>query len=194
MKPLDAAKSKPFEGAPSFSLAVRIHRLIWNVTWFLLASWTPPILHRWRRFLLKLFGAQMAEVCDVRGSARVWYPPNLIMENFTLLAEGVTCYNMGLVMVGSGTIISQRAFLCGGTHDIDDPNWQLVTKPIIIQEHCWIAAEAFIGPGVTVGRGAVLGARGVATRDLEQWTTYGGNPAKPIGRRVEIGSRSPPEA
>ena len=69
--------SIPLEGGPSFSLRNRLLRAAWNVSWALLASWTPPQMRFWRRFLLKLFGAQLGESSDVRGSARVWYPPHL---------------------------------------------------------------------------------------------------------------------
>jgi putative colanic acid biosynthesis acetyltransferase WcaF len=79
--------------------------------------------------------------------------------------------------------VSQGAHLCTGSHDIVDPNFPLVTKPIIIEAYAWIAAEAFVGPGVTVGEGAVLGARGVTFRDLSPWTVYVGNPAKPVHQR-----------
>lgn len=143
-------------------------------------------MHRWRRFLLILFGAKMGYRTDVRGSARVWYPPNLTMADHSLIASGVDCYNMGPVQIGSWSIVSQRAFLCGGTHDIKDANWQLVVKPITIEQYCWVAAEAFVGPGVTLANGAVLGARAVATRDLQPWTIYAGNPARIIGKRTEV--------
>jgi putative colanic acid biosynthesis acetyltransferase WcaF len=79
--------------------------------------------------------------------------------------------------------VSQGAHLCSGTHDIDDPHFQLITRPITIGKTAWIAADAFVGPGVTVGEGAVLGARAVAMRDLEAWMVYSGNPAQPIRRR-----------
>ena len=88
-----------------------------------------------------------------------------------------------VIRVGKGALISQRAFLCGGTHDFDDPAFPLVTKPIDIGEKAWIAAEAMVLPGVTVHDGAVLGARACAHRDLEPWTVYAGNPCKAVRRR-----------
>ena len=175
----NADVTRPLDGGPSFALANRVTRLVWNVVWLVLASWTPARLYRWRRFLLQLFGAKLALRTDVRGSARVWYPPHLTMDDRSILAEGVNCYNMAPVYIKSGAIVSQRAHLCAGTHDIDDDNFQLQAKPIVIGSNCWIAAEAFVGPGVTIGDGAVLGARAVAFRDLQPWTVYVGNPAMP---------------
>ncbi|MCA1392267.1 putative colanic acid biosynthesis acetyltransferase [Bradyrhizobium sp. BRP20] len=176
---IDAKISKPLDGGASFSLSNRLQRAMWNVTWLLLASWTPAPMHGWRRALLRLFGAKMGARTDVRGSARVWYPPHLTMEERCILAEGVNCYNMAPITIRSGTIISQRAHLCAGGHDIDDPNFQLVAQPIVIERNCWVAAEAFVGPGVRMGEGAVLGARGVTFKDLEPQMVYVGNPAMP---------------
>jgi putative colanic acid biosynthesis acetyltransferase WcaF len=183
-QPLDAERTNPLEGGPSFSLRNRLLRAAWNVTWALLASWTPPQMRFWRRFLLKLFGAQLGESSDVRGSARVWYPPHLHLADRALLAERVNCYNMAPITLGRAALVSQGAHLCAGTHDITSPTFQLTASPITIGAGAWIAAEAFVGPGVEVGEGAVLGARGVAFRSLDAWTVYGGNPAKALKPRV----------
>ncbi len=183
-QPLDARQTQPQEGGPSFSLANRLFRALWNLSWAVLASWTPPPFRGWRRFLLKLFGAQLGSHADVRGSAKVWYPPNLHLADRALLAERVNCYNMAPISLGEGALVSQGAHLCAGTHDISRADFQLVAKPIVIGPRSWIAAEAFVGPGVEVGEGAVLGARGVTFKSLEAWGVYGGNPARWIKRRV----------
>lgn len=184
LQPLDATRVNPLEGGPSFSLRNRLLRAAWNVSWAVLASWTPPPMRSWRRFLLKLFGAQLGASCDVRGSARVWYPPHLHLEDRAVLAERVNCYNMAPITLGRAALVSQGAHLCAGTHDISSPTFQLKASPITIGPGAWIAAEAFVGPGVIVGDGAVLGARSVAFRSLEPWTVYGGNPARPLKVRV----------
>ncbi|MBO9514327.1 MAG: putative colanic acid biosynthesis acetyltransferase [Variovorax sp.] len=194
LQPLDATRANPLEGGPSFSLGNRIMRAVWNVTWAVFASWTPPQMSFWRRFLLKLFGAHLGEASDVRGSAKVWYPPHLYLGDRALLADRVTCYNMAPITLGRGALVSQGAHLCAGSHDISTPTFQLTARPITIGAQAWIAAEAFVGPGVEVGEGAVLGARSVAFRTLEPWTVYGGNPAKPLKRRVlkEAAGAAPP--
>ena len=185
---LDAARSDPRAGGPSFTLRNRLLRGAWTVTWLLLAAWTPRQLHVWRRFLLRLFGADMAGTADVRGSARVWFPPHLVMADGALIGPRVTCYNMGRVSLGAGALVSQGAHLCAGSHDVDSPVYQLVARPISLGPRVWIAAEAFVGPGVRVGEGAVLGARGVAFRDLDPWTVYAGNPAVALRmRRIRDG-------
>ncbi len=119
----------------------------------------------------------------VYGSAKIWYPRNLVMADNSVMGPGVICYSMAPITVGAGAIISQRAHLCAGTHDVDDPNFQLQAFPINIGPNAWIAAEAFVGPGVDVEAGAVLGARGVMFKNMEPWTIYAGNPARALRRR-----------
>ncbi len=91
---------------------------------------------------------------------------------------------MAPISLGERVVVSQRAHLCAGTHDVRDPNFQLVARPIRIGDQAWVAAEAFVGPGVSVGEGCVIGARAVLMRDAEPWTIYAGNPATPIKKRV----------
>ena len=143
------------------------------------------MLHPWRRFLLRLFGARISPTARIYGSARIWYPPNLVMDAYSVMGWDVICYCQDRIVIQEFATVSQRAHLCAGTHDIDDPNLQLITRPIVIEKHAWVAADAFVGPGVTLKEGAVLGARGVAFKDLDSWTVYAGNPAKSLrSRRV----------
>jgi putative colanic acid biosynthesis acetyltransferase WcaF len=180
---LDAKTSNSLKGGPSFSLGHRATRAFWNATWFLLASWTPPPLHKWRRFLLRLFGAKIAPTAAIYGSARIWYPANFEAGDYARVGPRANIYSMAKIVLGGYVIISQGAHLCAGSHDIEDPHFQLVAKPITIGSNAWVAAESFVGPGVMIGEGAVLGARGCAFRNLDPWTVYVGNPARSIKTR-----------
>jgi putative colanic acid biosynthesis acetyltransferase WcaF len=171
-------------GGATFPLSHRLFRLLWNVVWTGFGAWTPAPLHGWRRLLVRLFGGDIADTAHIYGGVRIWYPPNLTMAAHACLAAGVNCYCMDKIILGEHALVSQSAFLCGGTHDISDPEFQLVIAPIRVGAEAWIAAEAFVGPGVTVGEGAVLAARSVSVRDLDPWTVYAGNPARPIKHRV----------
>lgn len=180
---LDAKQSNPREGGPSFSVKHRLLRLVWGLVWGLLGRWSPVPLHGWRRFLLQRFGAKLARTARVYPSAVVWYPPNLEMGAHAVMGPGVICYCMDRIVIGDYAIVSQRAHLCGGTHDPDDPHFQLQPKPVIIGNNAWVASEAFIGPGVTVGEGALVGARGVAVKNIPAWEIWAGNPARKIRDR-----------
>ncbi len=162
-------------------------RALWQGVWGIFASWTPPPLRPWRVWLLRAFGAQVDARANVYGSARIWYPANLTMAPYAALGPHANCYNMAPISIGERAVISQGAHLCAGTHLIDEPSFQLVAKPIMIGARAWVAAEAFVGPGVTIGEGAVLGARGVTVKDLAPWTVYAGNPARLIRTRRQGG-------
>jgi putative colanic acid biosynthesis acetyltransferase WcaF len=181
---LDAQVAQPRTGGASFALRLRLSRVAFLVCWMLLAAWTPPFLHGWRRLILRAFGARIGRGVFVYGSTRIWYPPYLTMGDFATLGPRVNCYNQAPIGIGAFAIVSQGATLCAGTHDYEDPDFQLRTRPIVLGANCWIAAEAFVGPGVRVGDFAVLGARGVAMRSLEANTIHAGNPAMPVKRRA----------
>lgn len=183
---LDARENQPLQGGASFSLRHRVFRAIWGMAWALLAAWTPAPLHRWRVLLLRLAGAKVHASAHVYGSARIWYPPHLHMGPHSCLGPQVNCYNMAPIRLGREAIISQGAHLCAGTHNIDDPNHQLVVKPITIGDSVWVAAEAFIGPGVNIGNNAVIGARCVLFKDAQSSGVYAGNPAHHIRQRSNL--------
>jgi putative colanic acid biosynthesis acetyltransferase WcaF len=177
VKLLDASAERPLEGGASFSLGNRLFRAVWMVAWLVLARWTPPPLHGWRRLVLRAFGARLAPGARVYGSTRVWYPPHLTLGAGALIGPRVNCYNQGRITIGARTVVSQGAHLCASSHDISDPHFQLVVRPIVIGDGAWVAAEAFIGPGVTIADGAVIGARAALFRNAEAWGVYSGNPA-----------------
>lgn len=183
MKPLDAHNARPLEGGASFSLGNRLVRVVWGLVWLLLARFTPPPLHAWRRLVLRAFGARIGKRARVHASARIWLPANLELGEEALIGPAAIIYNQGHIAIGRRSVISQRAHLCASSHDLNDPHFQLVLRPIAIGEQCWVAAEAFVGPGVTLGDRAVVGARAVLLSDGEPDGVYSGNPAILIKRR-----------
>lgn len=168
-----------------YTTANRIKRMIWTVCWTLLARPFPKSTFMpWKRFLLRLFGAKVAHTANVYASAKIFMPWNLEMKEYACIASGVDCYNAALIVVGANATVSQGAYLCTASHDIASPRHEQIEKPITIHNRAWIAADAFIGPGVTIGEGAVVGARGCVFRDVEPWTVVGGNPARFIKKRI----------
>jgi putative colanic acid biosynthesis acetyltransferase WcaF len=183
---MDLLTNKQAFVGPTFSLSNRLKRIVWQLFWHLAARWTPPPLHRWRIFLLRLFGAQISWKAYVYPNVEIWAPWNLCIDDFGTLARGVVCYNIAPVRIGARAIISQGVHLCTGTHDYRNPNFPLIAKPINIGIRAWVCAGAFVGPGVTIADGAILAAAGVTFHDLEAWTIYIGNPAIPMRARPKI--------
>jgi putative colanic acid biosynthesis acetyltransferase WcaF len=186
VKSLDAPRLEPRLGGPTFALGDRLRRFVWSVCWRLLGAWTPRPFHRWRRLVLLAFGARIDPTARVYGQTTIWWPPHLTVGRHAVIAPGVTCYNVVPVAISDFAVVSQGAHLCTGTHDVDDARFPLRARPIVIGAQAWVAAEAFVGPGVTVGEGAVLGARGVAFRDLDAWMIYAGNPARKLRERARF--------
>lgn len=183
MKVLDASEHRPLDGGASFTLGNRLFRVAWAAAWLLLARWTPPPLHGWRRFILRLFGARVGVGARVHGSVAIWHPRHLMLGDQALIGPRVRLYNQGSIAVGPRSVVSQGAHLCASTHDIAHPHFQLQLRPIVVGTGCWIAAEAFVGPGVTVGDDAVVAARAALFEDAAPGQVYRGNPAVAIKER-----------
>ncbi len=167
----------------SFTWGNIARRAAWRVCWLLLCAWNPPQFYGWRRLVLNLWGAKIAKGARVYPSAHIWYPANLEMGQGAVLGWRVHCYCMDRVVLEPFAEVAQFVHLVTGTHDFDSETFQLRTRPIRVCSHAWLASSSFVGPGVTVGEGAVLGARGVAMKDLEPWTVYAGNPAAEVRKR-----------
>ncbi len=182
MSPGDTSTPAEREQWP-YSPATYLKRAAWRMVWFTLwrlAHWRIPGL---RSAILRRFGAQVGRGTTMRASTWIEMPWHLALGDRCLIGDGVKIYNLGDIAVGDDTVISQGVHLCAGTHDYTDPAFPLRRKPIHIGKQAWIAADAFVGPGMEIGDGAVVGARAVVTRNVEPWTVVGGNPARLIKKR-----------
>ena len=171
---------------PAFSLRQRIARLIWNICWALLYRISPRPFHSWRAMLLRTFGAKMGPNCHFYPTSKVWAPWNLVCADQVTAGDGAEIYNPAPIRLGSHAILSQGSYLCGATHDFDDPGFPLLAFEMEVGAYAWICARASVSPGVNVGEGAVLGLASVATRDLAAWGVYAGAPAVKVKERKRI--------
>lgn len=167
---------------PAYSRRENLARVAWAMAQPLF-RWSPRPLFGWRRFLLRAFGARIGHAVHVYPSAKITMPWHLDLGDWSSVGEDVLVYNLGRVTLGPRATVSLRAFLCAGTHDARDPALPLLKPPIVIGAQAWICADAFVGPGVSVGEGAVVAARAVAARDVPPWTVVAGNPAQPVSTR-----------
>lgn len=169
----------------SFSLKNKILRLIWNiVSLILFRPFSTRLFKKWRVLVLKCFGAKIEWSSHVYASVKIWAPWNLEIGVNSSLGPRVDCYNQGKISIGANTVISQETYLCASTHNYTKKDFPLILKPIIIGNGVWVAAAAFIGPGVSINNQAVIAARSVVTKNVESNSVVGGNPAKHIKYRT----------
>ena len=158
----------------------RPSRVLWSLVWWFAYRPSPRVFHVWRRFLLRRFGAIIGKGAHPYPSARIWAPWNLTMGEGSCLGDYVQCYSVDRITLEPQATVSQFSFLCTAGHDYRVKGMPLITAPITIGRGAWVAADAFIGPGVTVGERAVVGARARVFRHVDPWTVVGGNPARVI--------------
>lgn len=172
--------------SPQYSFGNRVRRQLWSVVWMVLYRPSPRIAHAWRTSLLRCFGAKLGPHCRFYPASRVWAPWNLQCEDTVTVADGAELYNPAPMYLASHAIVSQGAYLCGATHDYNDPKFPVVAFPMRLGRYAWVAARACVSPGVNLGDGAILGLASVATRDLEPWSIYAGVPARKVKDRERI--------
>ena len=142
---------------------------------------TPQVLYPWRRFIWRLFGAKVGHRVLIRPGVRVTFPWKVTIGDHCWIGDNATLYSIANIAIGEHSVISQEAYLCAGTHDHCDISFPLLAAPITIEPECWIAARAFVGPGVKIGRGAVIGACSVLLSDVPAATIVAGSPARTVG-------------
>lgn len=167
----------------NLTIANKIARLLWLIVWRFFYRPTPRVFHSWRSFLLRIFGAKIGKSVHPYPSARIWAPWNLEMGDHSCLSENVDCYCVDKIIIGAHSTVSQYSFLCSASHDYTQEVMPLVTASITIGERVWITADVFVGPGVTIGDGAVVTARSSVFSDLPPWMVARGNPAVPVKKR-----------
>ena len=172
------------------TLGERARGVWWGVTRILFFRFTPPALGRWRNFLLRRFGAKVHPSARIASSVRIDFPWNLRVGRGVVIAHKVILNCMGEIEIGDRTMISQYAHLCAGTHDYERRDMAILRCPITVGADVWIAADAFVGPGVTIGDGALLAARSSAFGDLPGGQVCVGEPARPRRPRQQRGRSS----
>ena len=156
---------------------------LWFIINATLFRFSPRIVNKWRKFLLIIFGAKVGTNVLIRPSAKILYPWNLEIGNYSWIGDNVTIYNMGKIQIGNNTVISQKSYLCSGSHDHNKPTFDIFAKPIHIGNEVWIAADVFVAPDVTIGDGTVIGYRSTVSKNLPPNMICIGNPAKPVKNR-----------
>jgi putative colanic acid biosynthesis acetyltransferase WcaF len=169
-----------FRGRPAWFVQ------LWWIAQALLFHPSPQVFYGWRRFLLRCFGARIGNGVRIRPSVTVTYPWKLSIGDWSWVGDNVTLYTLGEIVIGENSVVSQHAYLCAGSHDYTRPTFDIYAQPIHIEPEAWVAAHAFVGPGVTIGRGAVIGACSVVLKDVAPMMVCAGNPLKVLRTRTTV--------
>ena len=186
--PLPGAKPYIGEGATTpYPRREVLRRLLWSLVQATLFRWSPRQLHGWRLMLLRFFGADIPDpsTVEIYPTAQVIFPWKLSLQGGVMVGPYVRLYNLAPISLRYGANISQYSHLCSGSHDFTRWSMPLVVAPIVVGENVWIAADVFVGPGVTIGELCVVGARSVVVQDLPPRMVCAGQPCRPIRPRSE---------
>lgn len=162
-----------------YSFKTKVRMAAW---WFVEAVFFRPSLHKmntWRCFLLRCFGAAVGVNTFINSRAKIWFPWNLKIGSNAGIGFDALIYNLDTVIIGDYATVSQRVHVNTGSHDYSDPDFPLVTRPVLIKSGAFIGADSYIGWGVVIGEMAVVGARSVVVNDLPGYTVSVGHPCTP---------------
>jgi len=156
---------------------------LWWLVQATLFAGSPQFLYAWRCFLLRLFGAKIGKRVLIRPTVRITYPWKVSIGDFSWVGDDVVLYSLGPIYIGSHTVISQKSYICTGSHDLTRLAFDIYYQPVEIGNQVWIAADVFIAPGVKIGDGSVVGARSTVLQNIPAAKICYGNPAEPVKDR-----------
>jgi putative colanic acid biosynthesis acetyltransferase WcaF len=158
---------------------------LWWAVQATLFAWSPQVLYRWRAFLLRLFGAKVGKGVVIRPSVKITYPWKLTLGDYSWVGDDAVLYTLGDITIGANSVVSQKCYLCTGSHDYMSAHFDINATPIVIGEKCWLATDVFVAPGVSIGDCTVVGARSSVFKSLPANAICRGNPAVVTRERVE---------
>lgn len=156
---------------------------LWWLVQASLFAWSPQFLYGWRRFLLRAFGAQVGKGVLIRPTARITYPWKVEIGDYSWIGDDVTIYSLSEIHIGAHSVVSQKSYLCAGSHDYNDHTFPLTGAKIHIGNHCWLATDVYVAPGITINDGCIIGARSSVFKDLPGMSICVGSPARMIKTR-----------
>ena len=151
---------------------------LWLVVSLILFRLCPFSFSALKRAVLRVFGASIGRNVTIKPQITITFPWKLTVGDHVWLGEECWLLNLERIVIGSNVCISPRAFLCTGSHDYQRPAFNLIVKPITIEDGAWLGAGCWVGPGVKVGSHAILSAGSVMTQNMKPWSIYRGNPAE----------------
>jgi len=173
-----------FQLPPDFRGRSAVVVQLWWIVRDTLFLCSPQFMYGWRNALLRLFGAKIGKGVMLRPTVRITYPWKLKIGDNVWCGDFVELYTLGEIEIGADVVVSQNSYICAASHDHTVPTFDIYTKRVIIEPEVWVAADVFVGPGVRIGRGAVIGARSTLLSDAPEMMIMAGSPAKVVRPRA----------
>jgi putative colanic acid biosynthesis acetyltransferase WcaF len=173
-----------FRVPPGFRGRSAVYTQLWWIVQSTLFGLSPQVFYGWRRWLLRLFGASIGKGVFLRPSVRVTYPWKLKVGDHCHIGDEVVLYTLGEIEIGDCAVVSQRSYICTGSHDYTSPTFDIYAKKIVIEAEAWVASDVFVAPGVVIGSGAVVGARSSVFTNVPPGDIYLGTPARFVSKRT----------
>jgi putative colanic acid biosynthesis acetyltransferase WcaF len=174
---------RTFKLPPNFRGRSGITVQLWWLVQATLFRGSPQLLYGFRRWLLRLFGAQIGEGVLLRPSVKIPYPWKLSIGDHSWIGDDAVLYSFAQITIGKDVVVSQKSYLCAGTHDYRSPAFDIKAMPIVIEDEAWLASDVFVAPGITIGKGAVVGSRSSVFKNLPAMMVCIGSPARPVHAR-----------
>jgi putative colanic acid biosynthesis acetyltransferase WcaF len=176
---LESFKMPPgFRGRPGWYVQ------LWWIVQALLFRTTPQFMYGWRRFLMRCFGAKVGKGVILRPSMHTQFPWKVSIGDYSWIGDDVVLYSLGNIEIGSNVVVSQKSYLCTGSHDYQQSDFPISQLPIVLEDGCWLATDVYVAPGVTIGAGTVVGARSSVFKSLPSNKVCMGSPAKVVKQRI----------
>ena len=180
MQQLDQFKIPPdFRGKPGWYVQ------LWWIVEAILFRPSPQFMYGWRRFLLRSFGASIGHKVIIRSSVQTQFPWKVKIGDHSWIGDHVILYSLGNIEIGKHVVISQKCYLCTGSHDYKKSEFPIYSDPIYIEDKCWLATDVYVAPGVRIGTGTVVGARSSVFKSLPANKVCIGTPAIAIKDRTD---------
>lgn len=157
---------------------------LWWLVQSTLFRWSPQVAYGFRCWLLRRFGAKVGSHVLVRPSVSITYPWKITIADYAWVGDDVVLYSLGDIEIGANAVVSQLSYLCTGSHDYSRVDFPIYAKKITVEPEAWLAAGVFVAPGVTIGRGAVIGVRSSVFADMPAGMICMGYPCVPVKQRL----------
>jgi putative colanic acid biosynthesis acetyltransferase WcaF len=168
----------------SFRGQSKVKVQIWWIVQDTLFRWSPQVLFGWRNWLLRLFGAKIGKHVNIRSTVRVTYPWKLSIGDHVWIGDDCVLYNLGEITIGNNVALAHKVYLNTGGHDYQKTTFDIFSKPVVLEDQCWLTNDVYIAPGVTIGKGTIIAARSSVLTSMPEGKICAGTPAKPIKDRI----------